>query len=131
MLKVYFKKVRKKNRFEHDSLVRNVHLYVILLIFVFFILKIACQKIVQQRLASSSQCITPTSSRPTTPQGTRLGITSFQTHQHQPHQQQQIHSSPSNGYHPSSSNSNSVSLTSGNNSMQSTNNNNNYTLPHR
>ncbi|XP_037038824.1 centaurin-gamma-1A isoform X3 [Bradysia coprophila] len=33
----------------------------------------ACQKIVQQRLVTSSQCLTPTNSRPTTPQGTRLG----------------------------------------------------------
>ncbi|XP_053672946.1 centaurin-gamma-1A [Anopheles nili] len=36
----------------------------------------ACQKIVQQRLSTGST-ITPTNSRPTTPQGTRLGVASF------------------------------------------------------
>ncbi|XP_055598601.1 centaurin-gamma-1A isoform X2 [Uranotaenia lowii] len=36
----------------------------------------ACQKIVQQRLSTGS-AITPTNSRPTTPQGTRLGVASF------------------------------------------------------
>ncbi|XP_062548674.1 centaurin-gamma-1A [Armigeres subalbatus] len=36
----------------------------------------ACQKIVQQRLSTGS-VITPTNSRPTTPQGTRLGVASF------------------------------------------------------
>uniref|UniRef100_A0A240PNT9 Centaurin-gamma-1A n=1 Tax=Anopheles atroparvus TaxID=41427 RepID=A0A240PNT9_ANOAO len=36
----------------------------------------ACQKIVQQRLSTGST-ITPTNSRPTTPQGTRLGLASF------------------------------------------------------
>ncbi|KAJ6647485.1 Centaurin-gamma-1A, partial [Pseudolycoriella hygida] len=74
----------------------------------------ACQKIVQQRLVSSSQCLTPTSSRPTTPQGTRLGIASFH-HQSVP--------SPTNGF-------------SGNSQHNSTNHTSmhpsgNFTLPHR
>ncbi|XP_049283588.1 centaurin-gamma-1A isoform X2 [Anopheles funestus] len=47
----------------------------------------ACQKIVQQRLSTGST-ITPTNSRPTTPQGTRLGVASF--HPSVP--------SPTNGY---------------------------------
>lgn len=37
----------------------------------------ACQKIVQQRLSGSTPCLTPTNSRPSTPQGTRLGVASF------------------------------------------------------
>uniref|UniRef100_A0A182TM16 PH domain-containing protein n=1 Tax=Anopheles melas TaxID=34690 RepID=A0A182TM16_9DIPT len=47
----------------------------------------ACQKIVQQRLSTGST-ITPSNSRPTTPQGTRLGVASF--HPSVP--------SPTNGY---------------------------------
>lgn len=72
----------------------------------------ACQKIVQQRLVSSTQCLTPTSSRPTTPQGTRLGIASFH-HQSVP--------SPTNGFSGNSQQLNSTSMhPSGN-----------FTLPHR
>ena len=52
----------------------------------FFIL--ACQKIVQSRLSTNSSTITPTNSRPTTPQGTRLGVTSY--HSNVP--------SPTNGF---------------------------------
>lgn len=88
----------------------------------------ACQKIVQQRLLASAQCTTPTSSRPTTPQGTRLGIASFQAAQ--PQQQQQLQS---NGFshnshlsNSTSSSSNTILVNSG--SMQSANN---FTLPHR
>lgn len=76
---------------------------------------IACQKIVQQRLAASNQCITPTNSRPTTPQGNRLGINNYH-HQNIP--------SPTNGY--STNNCNSV--TANNSAMHPSGN---FTLPHR
>lgn len=82
----------------------------------------ACQKIVQQRMHTSAQCITPTSSRPTTPQGTRLGIASFQLQQ-QPQQQNGVSNSSSH-----LNNSSTVLVNSSNLSMQSTNN---FTLPHR
>ncbi|XP_049283589.1 centaurin-gamma-1A isoform X3 [Anopheles funestus] len=52
-----------------------------------FYRRYSCQKIVQQRLSTGST-ITPTNSRPTTPQGTRLGVASF--HPSVP--------SPTNGY---------------------------------
>lgn len=86
----------------------------------------ACQKIVQQRLLASAQCTTPTTSRPTTPQGTRLGIASFPVVQQQ---QQQSNGFAHNSHLNSSnvgSNSNTILVNSG--SMQSANN---FTLPHR
>lgn len=67
----------------------------------------ACQKIVQQRI--TAQCMTPTSSRPTTPQGTRLGIASFH------------HSTPANGFATST-----PSLLPGSHHIGG-----NLTLPHR
>lgn len=72
----------------------------------------ACQKIVQQRILSSTICITPTNSRPTTPQGSRLAITNY-SHQSVP--------SPTNGY---SGNTSQV-INSG---MHPSGN---FTLPHR
>lgn len=43
---------------------------------------VACQKISQYRAQSTVQCRTPSSSRPTTPQGTRLGIGSLNSLSH-------------------------------------------------
>lgn len=43
----------------------------------------ACARIVHQRISNSVQSGTPTNSRPTTPQGTRLGVSSF-IHQNSP-----------------------------------------------
>lgn len=87
----------------------------------------ACQKIVQQRLAVSTQCLTPTNSRPTTPQGSRLGINNFHHHSVP---------SPTNGF------GGTGSVVSGTNTgpsitQSSTNNtvsmhpSGNFTLPHR
>lgn len=96
----------------------------------------ACQKVVQQRLLASTQCITPTSSRPTTPQGTRLGIASFQVNQQhtQPaslphHPQQPLHL---NGFSTNNAHLNNSNTTVMNNTNLSTMQSaNNYTLPHR
>lgn len=90
----------------------------------------ACQKIVQQRLLVSAQCSTPTSSRPTTPQGTRLGIASFQATQQplQPPPPPQSNGFGHNSHLNSSASSNSNTILVNSGSMQSTNN---FTLPHR
>lgn len=88
----------------------------------------ACQKIVQQRLLASAQCTTPTSSRPTTPQGTRLGIASFQAAQPQQQQQLQSNGFSHNSHLSSSTSSNSNTILVNSGSMQSANN---FTLPHR
>lgn len=117
----------------------------------FFYIFAACQKIAQQRLHTSTQCRTPTGSRPTTPQGTRLGIGSLHSLQSQNHslhshsvadqdqlpnfsfQQNNSHllASPSKDYTNSSIQSNSISMSSGNDSFYHTANNSNFTLPHR
>ncbi|XP_058452881.1 centaurin-gamma-1A isoform X2 [Malaya genurostris] len=86
----------------------------------------ACQKIVQQRLSTGSN-ITPTNSRPTTPQGTRLGVASF--HASVP--------SPTNGFSSSTgSPASGLTLSSSspshhNNQQQQQNQQGNMTLPHR
>ncbi|XP_065079530.1 centaurin-gamma-1A isoform X1 [Ochlerotatus camptorhynchus] len=92
----------------------------------------ACQKIVHQRLSTGS-VITPTNSRPTTPQGTRLGVASF--HPTVP--------SPTNGFSsstgsPASGLTMSSSSPSHHNSnsqqqqqQQQQQNQGNMTLPHR
>uniref|UniRef100_A0A182NF28 Small monomeric GTPase n=1 Tax=Anopheles dirus TaxID=7168 RepID=A0A182NF28_9DIPT len=78
----------------------------------------ACQKIVQQRLSTGST-ITPTNSRPTTPQGTRLGVASF--HPSVP--------SPTNGFSGATA---SPGLALGSNSSPSHQaHQNTMTLPHR
>lgn len=91
----------------------------------------ACQRIVQQRIQSSIHCRTPTSSRPTTPQGPRLGVGSLHSipqhhsmHAHSDHDQNFHHilSSPSKDFSALHSNI-GTDL-----SFQSSNN---FTLPHR
>lgn len=69
----------------------------------------------QQRLATSTQCLTPTNSRPTTPQGTRLGINSFHHHSVP---------SPTNGF---TGNGVTTNSTTGGSMHPS----GNFTLPHR
>uniref|UniRef100_A0A8D8FPD2 Centaurin-gamma-1A n=1 Tax=Culex pipiens TaxID=7175 RepID=A0A8D8FPD2_CULPI len=84
----------------------------------------ACQKIVQQRLSTGS-AITPTNSRPTTPQGTRLGVASFHA---------TSVPSPTNGFSGSSSPGLTMSSSSPSHQQQqqqSGQNQGNMTLPHR
>lgn len=93
---------------------------------------LACQKIVQNRLVQNPS-LTPTNSRPTTPQGgTRLGIASFH-HSQQPSQNQTVPHSPTNGQS-TGSHSPASALAIGSGLSPSHHLNypgNNSTLPHR
>lgn len=88
MLKLFFKMV-SDSRFEGDYHERHV----IKLDFRLIHSISACQKVVQHRANALGQCRTPSSSRPTTPQGIRLGIGSMHpqhSHSHQDHDQKSM-----------------------------------------
>lgn len=85
----------------------------------------ACLKVVQQRTSTVVNS-TPTNSRPTTPQGTRLGLTGY-------HHQQNV-PSPTNGFLSTGSQSSGTTLSSGSPNHHShlpLHHSSNLTLPHR